>query len=272
MKKILFSIFSAFMVSTMASAQYLNVKMDDGTYASYKTSSKTEVDFGKKKGAELTPAGYYTKNEVDAIIQKLEDRLEKAENEIAMLRTNHEYVELAGYKWATENVGAVPGLTAYSEDPKYGYLYNQDDALKAARSWGGTWALPTNEQWEALLGNCYWVWVSDYNGLAGFIAYEAQTEDDKGKCICPPWNEQSEAYSPATIPHIFLPAAGEYVSYNSQIDAQGSSCLYYSANSGADLGYLVALSCTESMAAGGAGGGMSIINKLNGLAVRPVSE
>ena len=73
MKKILFSIFSAFMVSTMASAQYVNVKMDDGTYASYKTSSKTEVDFGKKKGAELTPSGYYSKAEVDSMLQKLVD-------------------------------------------------------------------------------------------------------------------------------------------------------------------------------------------------------
>ena len=31
MKKILFSILGAFMVSTMASAQYLNVKLKDGT-------------------------------------------------------------------------------------------------------------------------------------------------------------------------------------------------------------------------------------------------
>ena len=42
------------MVSTMASAQYLNVKLDDGTYHSYKTSSKTEVSFGDKKGADVT--------------------------------------------------------------------------------------------------------------------------------------------------------------------------------------------------------------------------
>lgn len=54
MKKILFSILGAFMVSTMASAQYINVKSDDGTYHSYKTSSKTEVSFGAKKGFEPT--------------------------------------------------------------------------------------------------------------------------------------------------------------------------------------------------------------------------
>ncbi len=54
MKKILFSILGAFMVSTMASAQYVNVKLDDGTWRSFKTSSKTGVDFGAKKGTEPT--------------------------------------------------------------------------------------------------------------------------------------------------------------------------------------------------------------------------
>ena len=54
MKKILFSILGAFMVSTMASAQYLNVKLKDGTYHSYKTSSDMEVSFGDKKGTDPT--------------------------------------------------------------------------------------------------------------------------------------------------------------------------------------------------------------------------
>ena len=76
MKKLLFSILCAFMVSTMASAQYLNVKMDDGTYASYKTSSKTEVSFGDKKGTELTPSGYYSKDEVDAMLRRIDEELQ----------------------------------------------------------------------------------------------------------------------------------------------------------------------------------------------------
>ena len=54
MKKILFSILSAFMVSTMVSAQYVNVKLKDGTYHSYKTSSDMEVSFGDKKGTDVT--------------------------------------------------------------------------------------------------------------------------------------------------------------------------------------------------------------------------
>ena len=53
MNKILLSILGAFMVSTMASAQYLNVKLKDGTY-SFKTSSDMEVSFGDKKGTDPT--------------------------------------------------------------------------------------------------------------------------------------------------------------------------------------------------------------------------
>ena len=42
------------MVSTMASAQYVNVKLKDGTYHSYKATPDTEVSFGEKKGTEPT--------------------------------------------------------------------------------------------------------------------------------------------------------------------------------------------------------------------------
>lgn len=223
MKKILLSILSAFMVSTMASAQYLNVKMDDGTYTSYKTSSKTEVDFGVKKGAELTPSGYYTKDEVDEIIKKLEERLARAENEILLLHTNHhEYVELAGCKWATENV-EVSALTA-----DYGYLYNLEDAMQANSSWGGTWTLPTDQQWRALIDNCYWVWTNDYNEKCGYIVYEAQADEDKGKFIGT-GGEPSEVYTPTNVPHIFLPATG--IRYDDgYVDYRGSDCWYWSAD------------------------------------------
>ena len=53
MKKILFSILSAFMVSTMASAQtYVNVELKDGTIRSYSTESTSKVTFGEKTGTE----------------------------------------------------------------------------------------------------------------------------------------------------------------------------------------------------------------------------
>ena len=42
------------MVSSVASAQYLNVKLPDGTYHSYKTTPDMKVSFGDKAGADVT--------------------------------------------------------------------------------------------------------------------------------------------------------------------------------------------------------------------------
>lgn len=61
----------------------------------------------------------------------------------------HDFVELAGYKWATTNVGADSPLSV-------GIRYQQKDALNAPSEWGGSWKLPTKEQWEALTNFCYW--------------------------------------------------------------------------------------------------------------------
>ena len=42
------------MVSSVASAQYLNVKLEDGTYHSYKTTPNMKVSFGDKAGTDPT--------------------------------------------------------------------------------------------------------------------------------------------------------------------------------------------------------------------------
>ena len=42
------------MVSSMASAQYLNVKLEDGSVRSFKTTPNMKVSFGDKAGAEVT--------------------------------------------------------------------------------------------------------------------------------------------------------------------------------------------------------------------------
>ena len=42
------------MVSSVASAQYLNVKMEDGSVRSFKTTPNMKVSFGDKAGAEVT--------------------------------------------------------------------------------------------------------------------------------------------------------------------------------------------------------------------------
>ena len=105
------------------------------------------------------------------------------ECEISGTIDGHDYVELAGIKWATENVGAVDSLA-----PKfgtYGCYYTQPNAIKAAESWGEHWTLPTQGQWRKLINNCRWE-----RGEKGFYVLD---NDNRSKFI-------------------FLPAAGMFYS------------------------------------------------------------
>ena len=53
----------------------------------------------------------------------------------------------------------------------------QYDAAKA--NWGGKWRMPTHEQQEELLSECYWVWTDNYNNsdVAGYIVYKADEKE-----------------------------------------------------------------------------------------------
>ena len=57
-------------------------------------------------------------------------------------------------KWARTNVGAT-GMTDY-------------DAAHA--NWGGSWRMPTKEEFQELKDNCTWTWYDDYHhtGVAGY--------------------------------------------------------------------------------------------------------
>lgn len=67
----------------------------------------------------------------------------------------HEWVDLglpSGTKWATCNVGA-------SSPREYGnYYYHslQSNVDIATNKWGGSWHVPTEEQWNELKNNCKW--------------------------------------------------------------------------------------------------------------------
>ena len=153
----------------------------------------------------------------------------------------HAYVELAGYKWATENVGdcGFDSGEAYTQGHYY-YVYSKVE--DAAKSWGSesdhNWVLPSREQWEKLKNECHWEWTASYSlrtspdyGKPGYIVYQTQTGSNNG-------------YSPATVPHIFLPAAGGYLTNSSGITGfvhqnrrgyywmiyNGSECLYFSSD------------------------------------------
>ena len=184
----------------------------------------------------------------------------------------HAYVELAGKKWATENVGAC-GVTAVAGPGKPGnnwnlYFYKQDgnDASNAAQSWGSesnhTWTLPSYDQWNALITNCYWEWTdsynylnSPYNGKSGYIVYQAKIDADKNQL-----NKKSSGYTPTTVPHLFLPAAGSYGGGDISVANQRFMGYYWSSTNGRYLGFRNNDRYVNSA------------NSSLGLAVRPVSE
>ena len=113
------------------------------------------------------------------------------------------------YSWDTYKYGSYDLLTKYSNDSYTDIkttLDLADDAAKA--NWGGKWRMPTDEQQNELLNDCYWVWTESYNysNVAGYIVYKAKTSSDKGVEI----NKGETPSSSYTLSdaHIFLPAAG----------------------------------------------------------------
>ncbi len=158
--------------------------------------------------------------------------------------TDHEYVDLGlSVKWATMNVGAnapeeygdyfawgetnsktdyswenykwcngsETTMTKYCTDSDYGTVDNRttlelsDDAARA--NWGGTWRIPTRDEFTELRTKCTWEWTS-LNGVNG------------RKVTGPNGNS------------IFLPAAG--YRDDSSLDNAGSSGSYWSSSLSTD--------------------------------------
>ena len=119
-------------------------------------------------------------------------------------KVEHEYVDLGlSVKWATFNVGAYSPemngdyfawgetepktdyswstykycngsdttITKYNSNDKYGTIDNkmtldlEDDAAQV--NWGGDWRMPTKEDYQDLVDNCTWEWIS-LNGINGY--------------------------------------------------------------------------------------------------------
>lgn len=100
------------------------------------------------------------------------------------------------------------GVIIYSKyNEEYGKIMLDpvDDA--AVANWRGNWRMPTYEEFEAIEFNCFWQWVTSYNGknVKGFIVYKAKAEADKGKMDY--YDTPVASYSIEDL-HIFLPAAG----------------------------------------------------------------
>lgn len=80
-----------------------------------------------------------------------------------------ETYKTSAYKWYNGNVNVI---TKYNTDSAFGTVDNKtvlepaDDA--AIANWGGSWKVPSKEQWEELINNCDWTW-SAQNGNNGYI-------------------------------------------------------------------------------------------------------
>lgn len=66
-------------------------------------------------------------------------------------------------------------------------LESKDDAAYNDPNWGSkggsnSWVMPTKEQFQEILDECYWVYTTDYNKTeqAGYIVYKAKNDADKG--------------------------------------------------------------------------------------------
>ena len=102
----------------------------------------------------------------------------------------HDYVDLGlSVMWATMNVGAsspegygdyyawgeTSSKSSYDEDNSKTYgksSYNHDiggdsSTDAACANWGGSWRLPTAEEFQELVDNCNWTWTT-LNGKAGY--------------------------------------------------------------------------------------------------------
>ena len=107
------------MVSSVASAQYLNVKLEDGTYRSFKTTPNMKVSFGDKAGAEVMESEQIIKVNGHTVTVKLAD--DTPANEVMLsLNVEGENVKIEAFSklnhglWCSTDDNVVVPVTSYS--------------------------------------------------------------------------------------------------------------------------------------------------------------
>ncbi|MBR5532412.1 MAG: hypothetical protein IKU59_03795 [Bacteroidales bacterium] len=178
-------------------------------------------NLSSKKQSNQQSSGYSSNNYNNGY-SNTQSYVENVSNKI----NGHEYVDLGlSVKWATCNIGANfpdnPGKyyawgetstkVMYIEMNSITYqVMNMGDIAGDSRydvaraSWGGTWRLPTKEEFEELINCCTWEWTKQ-NGVDGYKV----TSRYNGKSI-------------------FLPAAG--IRYDSSLNNAGSFGYYWSSS------------------------------------------
>lgn len=150
----------------------------------------------------------------------------------------------ASYQWNPSGDGST--FTRYTGSD-YSTLQAADDA--AAAAYGGSYRMPTKDNFDELLNasNCDKVWVADYLG-SGINGYLFTSKKD-GK----------------TSQKLFLPAAGER--YDAGLDGTGSDGNYWSSSldtDGPDLAWDLFFDLGDA--------GAVVYYRYDGVSVRPVSE
>ncbi len=156
----------------------------------------------------------------------------------------YDWVDLglpSGLKWATCNVGASTpsdygNYYAWGETSnKFEYLESNsvsygedwgdicgDSSRDAARAnWGGSWRMPTAEEFQELIDYCEWTWMTESYGLPG---YEVRGRNGHS---------------------IFLPAAGSICSDNGSVSDCRSRGTYWSSTPCERQNYAYNLSFSE---------------------------
>lgn len=163
----------------------------------------------------------------------------------------------SGFSWASYKFnpsGDGKTFTKYTGSD-YRTLLIEDDA--ANKNWGGTWRLPTADEWAWLIANCTWTWTYDYNntGVRGRIV-----------------SSNVAGYEGNTI---FLPASGGYSSYfNGGLDYCGrywASTLSDPSMNGCTVANAYRL-CFDSTSLYYTGISYSNCGRYTGYSVRPVSN
>lgn len=110
------------------------------------------------------------------------------------------------FRWATYAHGTADNsLTKYSQEDGLWTLDATDDVVSC--TWGGTWRMPTKNEWNELQEHCVWTWTDDYNqtGVAGYVVASKSSDAS-----------------------LFLPAAG--CRYANQINEKGVHGYYWSSS------------------------------------------
>ena len=181
--------------------------------------------------------------------------------------TNQAYISgvvKTDYSWSTYKWGDSSSyfFKYYSKDEK---LDEDDDA--ATVNWGSGWHMPTVDEFYALTSQCYWKWVTEYNGhtVKGYMVFKLKSKMDKGMKTnnLNPYTPYAEYTESDT--HIFLPVGGRR--NNSSLDDADYGCYWLSTNDLSDVVYAKCFLINPS-----SGFGINSQERRFGFAVRPAYE